>query len=1143
MIDFLKRVFSKEGSNSKSLLLNWSSQTMPPLPFLKYIESTKIPGELFIYLICKHIISFKIEDFFLSFLKKEFFLYKFEIISFYYRTYISQNKEKFFLAEMVVQIENIQDLSSIKKCLPFIFKEISRGILFPSYAKCLLESIFSPKEKVNQTYNFLFELSKRFPYRLDVDIFLEYNRFLILSSEEFRNQRCLNHIVRLICSHYLMGKNLFRLMRFFPEKRHLELRFTHTLLQYPFGSKPVLGLVIVIYLLDSHEFFGEKHILHATQKLLPDIQIVKGSFFSYQNAQEEILKSYVELEKKDGSRFSLKELVYLRVFLSTELKGAVEKLAPSMLMIQNIEEFLKNIAILSNELNQVNDLPQVFISFDEQTSNDLVFKVIIVRILRKKVKPLEQLFEKIKKDFKCSIQRSQIISYIRQKYPKEASILCIHIPKEYSILRTDLSINLYLARQKVVTFLEKNLGNIRDYNGGMILKQSQSLSAIQQYFKNIPKYKLELLEEFFYGISPAEMQAILPINSLVKLVRFFFESLEINFSRQEQYYYKAHEENQTIFVIIKVNKSSIQEHFESSMRLYKIDFKSVVLTKIQVESFFYLGFIYQDFLENNRQEFLKSIELGILKWFEKTQKQQILKLSFLNLPFRLDPRLCGEQFSGIIFKMLYEGLMRIGKDGNPTCAVAKSFSISKDLKKYTFKLRKCYWSNGSKITAQDFEYSWKKILNPDFKTVFAYLFYSIKNAKAAKEGIISCEEIGINAVNENTLVVDLEYPTPYFLELTAHAFYSPINHVLDKMHPNWPTQEGDSYVCNGPFRVKKIQPNKSYQFSKNNKYWDAKEVKLNSILISKANSYMALEMYQKDEIDWLGRPISPWEDFFFDSTEKFTQLGSPGIVYWCVLNTECIPFNHKKIRKALNLALNREEIIQSLGYQVLPTVTPVPFFHIHFENSFKENSTLARRLFSEGLQELKLERKKLPIFTFFHMMRKSRKRVAECIIKQWKEVLGIECRLESCDWSILFSKLTRGDYQIGEMSWFSPIDDSHYTLDAFKHKSNSINFSKWEDTNYKKLLELAANENNMTCRLNYLKSAEEYLIDQSFIIPLFSEPDLYRKKSYLKEVYQKTGQIDFKWAHIERDLSIKSFKELNVANPKNVMKMEKQNEQ
>jgi oligopeptide transport system substrate-binding protein len=115
------------------------------------------------------------------------------------------------------------------------------------------------------------------------------------------------------------------------------------------------------------------------------------------------------------------------------------------------------------------------------------------------------------------------------------------------------------------------------------------------------------------------------------------------------------------------------------------------------------------------------------------------------------------------------------------------------------------------------------------------------------------------------------------------------------------------------------------------------------------------------------------------------------------------------------------------------------------------------------------------------------------------------------------------------MSWFSPINDPHYTLDAFKHKTNSVNFAKWENKEYQNLLDLAARELDPSSRMHYLAAAEKFLIEQAILLPIFYEANLCKKKPYLKEIYQRTGQIDFKWAYIERNFSYKYFQDSNLA--------------
>ena len=292
------------------------------------------------------------------------------------------------------------------------------------------------------------------------------------------------------------------------------------------------------------------------------------------------------------------------------------------------------------------------------------------------------------------------------------------------------------------------------------------------------------------------------------------------------------------------------------------------------------GYIYENVNVKELTHFEKCIQQAIHKWVTKVINEQELRLSFLDIPMSLDPRLGGDEIAKYKLKMLFEGLTRIGQNSKPILALAKSVEISSDLKRYEFKLRRSVWSDGSPLIAYDFEYAWKKIL-PSFYTPFAYFFYPIKNAKAAKEGKIPLDKVGVKAINENILVVELENPTSEFWNLFL-TLYSPINHRLEELHPDWAQSGESTFVCNGPMKLIKTLTNGGFEFVKNPHYWDEKNIKLNRIHISKSNSETALAMYKNNEIDWIGHPMRPWEPYFSDLKDEVLYTKSLG-THWCVL--------------------------------------------------------------------------------------------------------------------------------------------------------------------------------------------------------------------------------------------------------------------
>jgi oligopeptide transport system substrate-binding protein len=632
---------------------------------------------------------------------------------------------------------------------------------------------------------------------------------------------------------------------------------------------------------------------------------------------------------------------------------------------------------------------------------------------------------------------------------------------------------------------------------------------------------LDLLENFFYSLSPIEMQATLPLIHLETLFRLFLEANRAELPKKESCFFEIQETGQQTFAIIRARDQSFKQCVLASLQQQDIPLKSFTTAMASFQDFFYLGYIFDSQDLKKHGFFIKALQNGLKEWQEKLEKTQMLRLSFQDLPISLDPRLGGDEVSGFIVKMLFDGLMRIDEEGKPVCAIASSYIISPDYKRYIFKLRDCYWSNGAKITALDFEYSWKKILSPDFSTPFAYIFYPIKNARLAKEGEVPISAVGIKALDSTTLSVDFEFPTPYFLELTADTLYSPVNHVVDKMHPNWALQEAEFYVCNGPFQIKKVKELQGYELIKNPYYWDARSVCLDQILISKNNAYTALKMYKNAEIDWLGRPMRPWDSLFTQQCEEKVDILNLARVYWYCFNTKRFPFHHPKLRRALAYAINRQEILAAAAYGGIPATTPLPInlFQHQNEELIYGDINKARLFFEEALEELKIKKEQFPIINLIHMHGELRDNTAKVIKRQLYEGLGVHCRIEAYEWRVLFEKITSGDYEMGSMSWKSWINDPIYTLNAFKFSSDKVNFPKWDHPEYQSLLDAADQEIDPKVRLTYLTAAEAILLEEMPVIPIFHEVHECVKKKHLQvAIDSKTGNVDFKKASIIKRL-------------------------
>ncbi|MGE5195731.1 MAG: peptide ABC transporter substrate-binding protein, partial [Anaerolineae bacterium] len=400
-----------------------------------------------------------------------------------------------------------------------------------------------------------------------------------------------------------------------------------------------------------------------------------------------------------------------------------------------------------------------------------------------------------------------------------------------------------------------------------------------------------------------------------------------------------------------------------------------------------------------------------------------------------------------------------------------------------------------------FEYAWKSVLVPSFKTPFSYLFYSIKNAKLAKEGQVEIAEVGIKALDERTLRVEFEFPTPYFLELAANPLYSPINRAIDQSCPDWAIRSGDSYICNGPFHLVERDSFNRYILNRNPLYWDVNNVQLDQLILHKVTSSEALEMFNADEGHWESRSTRSLKTFFTEKGLEQVYCHPFSRVFWLSFNCSRFPFRHAKLRKAFACAINRKDIVEILPEGIIPAKTPLPFQHSFYQEveNYEENGANARILFEEALREIGLTKNHFPPLILSCTASAFREKLMGMIKRQWQQVLGVYCRIESLSWQTFFEKMTQGDYQIGGITWGPLIDDPIYTLDVFKSSKEPVNFSKWQNVDYRSILDGAQQELDPKLRNYHLARAERILMEEVPIVPIYYEKENFIQKFHLVE--------------------------------------------
>lgn len=496
------------------------------------------------------------------------------------------------------------------------------------------------------------------------------------------------------------------------------------------------------------------------------------------------------------------------------------------------------------------------------------------------------------------------------------------------------------------------------------------------------------------------------------------------------------------------------------------------------------------------------------------KQQKVVRISTNEDPQTLDPRLARTLPNMTFIKMFYEGLMVQGKEGEIIPGVAKEVELSKNGKIYTFHLRDCTWSNGDPVTAFDFAASWKSLLAPEFPAPMAYQFNLIKGAKAAKEGMVSLDEVGITALDDKTLRVELNEPAPYFLELTTINAFSPV-------HQGWAKDTSKPLIVNGPFALEKWVKASEVQAVKNPRYWDAENVRVDKITAMVLEENTALKMFEAGELDWAGSPLSTIPTDAKPSLRESNLLQNHPAAgtHYFAFNTARAPLNNIKLRKALSLSLNRNDIVAHItqGNQTPATGFVPQTFGLQSTPYFEDhNIEMAKTLFKEALEEMDYSQDQLPQIPITFASTELNVKIAQAVQQQWQEALGVEVMLEPYESKMFFDRLKEGNFAVSMKSWYGDFRDPINFLEVFKSKTNSSNSTFWENNQFTELLNLSTRVTDKQNRTNILRRAEKILVSEMPVAPLYYNCYNYLKNEKLKDVYfSDLGYLDFKYAIVE----------------------------
>ncbi|MFZ0565333.1 MAG: peptide ABC transporter substrate-binding protein [Chlamydiales bacterium] len=462
-------------------------------------------------------------------------------------------------------------------------------------------------------------------------------------------------------------------------------------------------------------------------------------------------------------------------------------------------------------------------------------------------------------------------------------------------------------------------------------------------------------------------------------------------------------------------------------------------------------------------------------------------------------------------KSLFEGLTRINPEGKIELAGAESLEISPDKTQYTFVLRDQKWSNGSPVTAFQYEQAWKCAVAPNSSCARADLFYMIKHAKQVKMGNIELDKLGVKALNDKVLYVELDTPAPYFLEAVAQPIFAPLVGL-----------EEEPTLFNGPYIVEKWERDNSLVLQASPFFWDKETVAIQRIEITMVTDAMSsFSIYEKGGIDWIGEPFSslPLEVSISLLESKEQSLKKQEVMrpFWVFLNTDHPALSSSKIRQALSRAVDREAITKHVLVGKNPMYTPLPAALSQLKLAIPvDGKEEAKRLFKQGLEELDLTLEQFPRLTVSFTQGAGRRQFSEYLGEVWKETFGIEVGFQSLEWTTLHHYFEKGKYEIGGWCCSCFYGDPVELLERFEN-NHAYNFSNWVHPTYRKTIELAKKAHDQEKRDQLIAEAEKILFECTPFIPICNFVHYYMHHPKLKDfAFDCSGGVDFRWAYFDR---------------------------
>ena len=492
-----------------------------------------------------------------------------------------------------------------------------------------------------------------------------------------------------------------------------------------------------------------------------------------------------------------------------------------------------------------------------------------------------------------------------------------------------------------------------------------------------------------------------------------------------------------------------------------------------------------------------------------------------NTPDGLDPGVTNNSFAQYVIINCFEGLVTYDESGSVVGGSAEDWKVSDDGTVYTFHLRDgLKWSDGTPLTANDFVYAIQRVLTPETAAQYVSMVTSyVKGAQEFYDGTATADDLGVKAIDDQTLEITLIQPTSYFIDVLSMWVYDPVQQATIEANGDSWTTSAETYVCNGPFKVTEMNANESVVLEKNENYWNADNVTLEKLTFRYIlDNSTALTAYESGEVD--GIISVPSSDYARLKAENagLQVYPSYGTVYYNI-NCAVEPFDDPLVRKALCLAVDRQALINNVvqtdaepAYSFLAPGYMVDGKDItEGRDSFCLSETADVEAAQAALAEAGYPNGEgFPTLQLSYYQDDTVSKIVEALAEMLKTNLNINVETSSNDWAIFYDNVLQGNYQVAAMGWSADYLNPMSFLPLFR-TGDSTNNTFYSNAEYDALVDQVMVESDPAKAAELTLQADAIASGEYCCLPLYYKANTFLMHDNVSGFYMTaSGSLYFK---------------------------------